>query len=453
MKYADVFKSQTHSYSEKPFQYMSGLFQSEKSNIGKMCETVEGSEPQKLHYFISNSAWDAQSAMNRVAADTHRVLQSVGSLSEQRIGLIVDESGWRKQGDKSVGVGRQYFGSLGKVDNGQVAVFVSLVCGEERGVINTRLFLPESWTADQERCERAGIPKEFRTFKTKPELALELVRATRAQGVSFDWVGGDGLYGHNSGFRYALADDGETYLLDVHADERVYLEEPSPGIPARTGSRGPHPTRYRVDPDSVMVRQIAEESDENAWKQFSYRVGTKGVKIRKVLVKEIYTWNGEEATARKELLIISKAVDGRDLKYSLSNLNLAVSGQRLSWCELLFVQMQRYWVERRFEDAKSEVGMDEYQVRTWRAWHHHMALTMLALLFMLKQRVAHQEEIPLLSCSDIRWILAHTLPKKAKTVQDILELIKERYERRQYDIDRCLRKQGLDTQKNVNMTK
>jgi SRSO17 transposase len=440
-----VFKSQTYAYTEKAFQYVSGLFQSEKSNIEKMCETVEGSEQQNLNHFISDSPWDAQSVMNRVAEDTYKVLQDVASQRGHKMGLIIDESGGRKQGDKSVGVGRQYLGSLGKVDNGQVAVFASFVCGEERGLINTRLFLPESWTEDQKRCEEAGIPKEFRTFKTKPELALELVRATRGQGLSFEWVGGDGLYGHDSGFRYALADDGEHYLLDVHADDSVYLEELWPYIPERNGSRGRHPTRYRVDQESVTVQQIAEQSEEHDWKQFSYRVGTKGAKIRKVLVKEVYTWNGEEATARKELLILSKAVDGRDLKYSLSNL----LGQRLSWCELLLLQMQRYWVERSFEDAKSEVGMDEYQVRTWRAWHHHMALTMLALLFMLRQRVAHQEEIPLLSCSDIRWILAHSLPQKAKTVQDILELIQERHERRQYDIDRCLRKQGLDPQTTV----
>lgn len=118
--------------------------------------------------------------------------------------------------------------------------------------------------------------------------------------------------------------------------------------------------------------------------------------------------------------------------------------------------MQRYWVERSFEDAKSEVGMDEYQVRTWRAWHHHIALTMLALLFMLQQRVRHHEDMPLLSCRDLRWILGQTLPRKATTVQDILELIKERHRRRQYDIDRCLRKQQMQHQENlthVNMTK
>lgn len=269
-----------------------------------------------------------------------------------------------------------------------------------------------------------------------------MVREDRQRGSRFAWVGGDGLYGHDSKLRYGLADDGERSLLDVHADEAVYLTLPHPYIPERQGERGRHPTRYRVDDTDatpVEVRQVVADSDASEWKQFSYRVGTKGAHTRQVLVKSVYTWNGEEATPRQELLILSRAVDGTDLKDSLSNLTL--DGQPLSWCELLIRQRQRYWVERSFEDAKGEVGMDEYQVRTWRAWHHHMALTMLALLFMVQQRVRHQEDMPLLSCSDIRWILTQTLPKKANTVGEVLELITQRHRRRQYDIDRCLRKQ------------
>ena len=455
--YAELFKSQTHSYVEKAKQYMSGLFQAEKRNMEKMSETVEGSTHQNVHHFLSQSPWNAKAVIARIGHDTEQELQKVAHRSGQKIGYIVDESGWRKQGTKSVGVSRQWLGSLGKVDNGQVAVFGSLVCGTERGLVNTRLFLPECWTEDAVRCHKAGIPDEARSFQTKPMLALEMVREDRQRGLQFDWVGGDGLYGHDSKFRYGLADDGERYLLDVHADESVYLTPPHPYIPERNGNRGRHPTRYQVDETDetpVEVRHIAERSPESEWKQFSYRVGAKGAHTRQVLVKEVFTWNGEEATPRQELLIISRALDGSNLKYSLSNLTL--DGSRVSWCELLLRQMQRYWVERSFEDAKSEVGMDEYQVRTWRAWHHHMALTMLALLFMLTQRMIHQEEMPLLSCSDIRWILAQALPKKANTVQDVLELIKERHGRRQYDIDRCLRKQQIETQNDqihVNMTK
>ena len=446
-RYADLFKSRTHSAIDKAKQYVSGLFQAEKRTIETMTETVKGSNLQNLHHFISHSPWNAEAVIARIATDTGQILHQVSSAIRQKIGYILDESGWRKQGSESVGVARQYLGSLGKVDNGQVAVFGSLVCGHERGLINTRLFLPACWMTDPVRCDKAGIPREKRTGQTKSMLALEMVREDRARGLAFDWVGGDGLYGHDSKLRYGLADDGERYLLDIHADDSVYLTPPHPFIPVRQGPRGRHPSRYQVaerDARPVEVRQIAAESQETDWKQFSYRTGTKGAHTRQVLVMPVFTWNGEEAVPRRELLIISRALDGSDCKYSLSNLTL--DGAVLSWCELLLLQMQRYWVERSFEDAKSEVGMDEYQVRTWQAWHHHIALCMLALLFMLTQRVRHQEAMPLLSARDIRWILAYILPQQANTLQELLELIRDRHHRRQYDIDRCLRKLQIDSQ-------
>jgi len=169
--YADLFKSKTHSYVDKAKQYVSGLFQAEKSNIEVMSETVEGSNLQNLNHFISQSPWEAEAVIGRIGQDTEQVLRDVAERTGQKTGYIIDESGWRKHGTKSVGVSRQYLGSLGKVNNGQVGVFSSLVCGNERGLVNTRLFLPECWTEDATRCDQAGIPEEARTFQTKPMLA------------------------------------------------------------------------------------------------------------------------------------------------------------------------------------------------------------------------------------------------------------------------------------------
>lgn len=169
--YADLFSSRTHSCVDQATQYVSGLFQAEKSNMEKISETVAGSEPQNLNHFISQSPWNAETVIRQVGRDTTQVLQDVAHQTGQPIGYILDESGWRKQGTHSVGVGRQYLGSIGKVDNGQVAVFGSLVCGTERGLINTRLFLPESWIEDPVRCDKAGIPEQARIAKTTPMLA------------------------------------------------------------------------------------------------------------------------------------------------------------------------------------------------------------------------------------------------------------------------------------------
>ncbi len=188
--YADVFASRTHSAVEKAKQYVSGLFQAEKSTIEKMSETVKDSHHQNLNHFISQSPWKADTLMARIGNDTEQELHTVAQQTGQKLCYIVDESGWRKQGMESVGVARQYLGSLGKVDNGQVAVFGSLVCDTERNLINTRLFLPECWTDNAARCDKAGIPLDVRQGKTKPMLAFEMVREDRQRGRQFEWVGG-----------------------------------------------------------------------------------------------------------------------------------------------------------------------------------------------------------------------------------------------------------------------
>jgi SRSO17 transposase len=220
--------------------------------------------------------------------------------------------------------------------------------------------------------------------------------------------------------------------LDIHCDDIVYLEDPKPYIPKRTSQKGRPPSRYQTDIEGVLPKSIMETADESDWEEYVFRHGTKGEMRRQVIVRDVYTWNGEEKTARPERLIISKNPDGTNVKYSLSN----DREHRLNKRQLLYGQMQRYWVERSLQDAKSELGMDEYQVRSWQGWHHHMALTFLALLFMLLQKINHKEETPLLSCSDIRFILKNTLPKKANSRKEVMKLIQQRHQRRQRDIDR-----------------
>jgi len=421
-------KSKTYRYVEQAYQYLNGLFRAEKRNIEKRCEVVATSTLQNLHHFVSESPWEWEPVMERIGQDLDRLFRK----RSERTGLLIDESGWKKAGKQSVGVARQYLGSLGKVDNGQVAVFASLVQGDRVGILKTRLYLPESWTSDRKRCERAGIPQAHRMFRTKPELALEMVRAARTQGIQYQWVGGDGLYGHDSKFRYALDDDGDHYVLDVHEDETVYLEDPHPYLPEKISNRGRTPTRYRVDVKGTTAKAVAHALTDEGFKAFCFRQGTKGGKWRRVSVVDVYTWNGEDATAHQERLIVSTNLDGTEMKYSLTNDRF----HQYSWEELLYQQMQRFWVEQSLKDAKSEVGMAEYQVRTWRAWHHHLTLTMLALLFMLHQKEEHQEETPLLSCADIRFILAQTLPQRVVSKDDVLEVITQRHQRRQYDLDR-----------------
>lgn len=260
------------------------------------------------------------------------------------------------------------------MDNGPVAVCASLVQGDRVGILTTRRSLPECWTTDRNRCEHAGIPQAKRRCDTKPELAGEMVRADRKQGLRSQWVGGDGLYGQDSKFRYALDDDGEHSGFDVHEDETVYLEEPPPYIPEKLSARGRPPTRDHSNETGTTVKAVAQQLTDADFETCCFRQGTKGGKWRRVAVIDGYTWNGEESTVRQERLIISTERDRTDVKYSLTN----DRAHQYRWEELLYQQMPRCWVEQSLKDAKSEVGMAEYQVRTWRAWHHHLTLTLLA---------------------------------------------------------------------------
>ena len=383
---------------------------------------------QQMHHFISNSPWNAGAVMKKIASDTSELFTPAGG----RVGFTIDESGWKKQGENSVGVSRQYLGSIGKVDNGQVGIFASLVQGNYASVVDARLYLPGKWTSDRERCLKAGIPEDRIIFRTKPESALEMVRSAGKNGVDFEWVGGDGFYGHDSCLRYGLDDDGEFYLLDIHNDDRVYHDDPSPYVPAKRSGRGRCPSRYRTDSSPMEVKSLICEICESEWKEYCFREGSKGGKRRRIAVREIWTWNGEDEKGRQEILIVSRSPDGSNIKYSLCNDREG----RYSDFDLLYMQMQRYWTERSIQDAKSELGMAEYQVRTWTAWHHHMALTMLSLLFMLSLKIEKKTDIPLLSCSDIRFILTNILPRRVKTKQDIADLILERHGRRKRDMER-----------------
>ena len=427
-QFSEELRSKTRIYTNQAHQYLCGLFQSERRNMEKMSEQVSGAEMQQLQHFISESPWSWEPVFARVGKESWELFSSRGGA----IGYLIDESGWEKKGNKSVGVSRQYLGSLGKVENGQVAVVGSLCQGRDALLIDARLYLPESWIENPSRCAQAGIPEADRRFCTKQELARELIISAWERGLNPDWVGGDGAYGHDSKFRRFLDQQDQFYVLDVHQTQQVYLQDPAPHFP-----QSGRPAKRRVAVcEALSVKEVLERAPADSGKIYTFRQGTKGAMKRKVWTQEIYTWDGQEEKAQPETLIISTEVNGQDPKFSLANNRL----RNLSDQQLLYRQMQRFWVEQSIKDAKSELGMDQYQVRTWKAWHHHIALTCMALLYMIKIRISYREEIPLLSCNDIRFILAQALPRKATSEQIALDIVFERHKRRQDDIERNSRR-------------
>jgi SRSO17 transposase len=186
-----------------------------------MVEEVSGSEYESLQHFITNSPWDSKGLMLELPKNVSRKLQPYG-----KIGCTVDEKAHLKKGTKSVGVARQYAGTVGKVDNCQVAVYLSLCAGKYAALSNFRLYLPLEWTDNKKRCQKAGIPNQDIVFKTKQQLALDMIREHLDHEVQFDYVNGDGLYGNGFEFSKGLQSLGINYVLDVHRDQQIYMQEP-----------------------------------------------------------------------------------------------------------------------------------------------------------------------------------------------------------------------------------
>lgn len=209
--------------------------------------------------------------------------------------MLIDESGITKKGDKSVGVSRQWNGRLGKVDNNcQLGVYAALSRGALSTLIDTRLYVPSSWVKDKGRCEAAGVPT---TVRSKPELALEMVRHNRCQGVHFSWAGMDGLYGKDPALLRALEVDGETFMADVHKDQYVYLEDPRPVIPVSPPGRGRKRTRPVTQSEKVRVDKWIKAQPDSAWRRITLRDNTKGQLQVEVLHQRVWVWDAKETHA------------------------------------------------------------------------------------------------------------------------------------------------------------
>jgi len=396
----------------------------------RMTEVVRGSEYQALQHFISDSKWDGNAVMEQVAMEADVTLG--GSVDSC---LLLDETSFPKKGDKSVGVARQWCGRLGKVENCQVAVFACLSRGPHSALIDTRLYLPKKWTDSPERCLAAKVPKEHIVQRSKVELALEIVREARKRGVRFSWVGADGGYGKDPLFLRALDESGERFIVDVHKGQRMYLEDPSPFVPESQHPRGRKPSLLVSEVKSQRVDEWARRQSRGSWQRIHLRNGTKGVVKIEVLHRRVWVWDGKEEKARYWRLLISRELGGqKKLKYGLSNFPTNVSVQQIAKN-----QRQRFWIERSFQDAKSESGLGDYQARSWVAWHHHVALVMIAMQFMLEERLRQKDDHALLSCADIEELLSHFLPRKDVTAEEVIRQMEVRHQQRRGAIESAYR--------------
>jgi SRSO17 transposase len=369
----------TESRHERLDAYLRGLLLDAEST--KTAEAIalkvhgDVSQVRMTQVFLGQSPWPDAPLRQELAL---WVDQELGS--EQGT-LIVDESGFPKCGVKSVGVARQYCGATGKIDNCQNGVFLAYASPAGHTLLDERLYLPEEWANDAPRRHEAGVPDEV-VFRTKPELALELIRSVGPK-VRHGWVTFDEGYGKDPGFLSGLEELDERYIGEVPKSCRGWLKRPKVAEP-KQGRLGRPRGKARVatgQPKPQTAEEIAAALPASAWKRLCFREGTKGTQqahfARVRLVAERDDLPGPELW-----LLIERSCDQAPyIKYYLSN--------AAATCPLLEMAQaghNRWPVEDCFLRGKQEVGLDDYEVRGWRGWHHHMTLAMLALWFLVLQK-------------------------------------------------------------------
>lgn len=426
-QFAHLFQSGSHNVAEAATHYLSGLVQADKRNMERMAQAVPGSDHQVLQNFLTHSTWSYRALMDEIA---RRAYATIATIALTGISLNIDGSAFAKKGSASVGVARQWNGRLGKQDNCQVGVFGALAGGNRVCLIDGRLYLPEVWCEDAARCEQAGVPRDQRKYRTHVDLAMEIVENADSLGLKYGWIGVDSEFGRSLVFLEALDAKGKTFIADVPSDRHIYLRDPAPYLPPQ--GLGRKRVRYHSESKAVEVRKWVQEKPESHWKDVLLRDSTRGDLVVQVLHQRVWLWDKESAKAHCWHLIVRREVDSPGtIKYSLCNADAGTHVTRLAQ-----MQASRFWIERGFQDAKSHLGMAQYQARKWDSWHHHMALVMLAALFMLITRIELNETVPLLSCRDIQELLAWTLPDRRANQAELLMQMVVRHQQRQQAIDR-----------------
>jgi SRSO17 transposase len=347
---------------QRAYRYLGGLLEVVgRKNSWQMAEAIGETRPRGVQHLLNDARWDP----NAVREDLREYV--VEHLGDERSGvLIVDETGFLKKGNKSVGVARQYTGTAGKKENCQVGVFLCYASKEGAAFIDRALYLPEEWTEDRRRLSEAGVPEGVR-FATKGELAKEMLKRAFEAGVPARWVVADTVYGMTRGLRGWLEHKGRSYVLAVTSSKSVYHE----GHQRRVG-------------------QVAQSLSEDAWIRASAGKGTKG--------ERLYDWacvelpeSGmyrEDLRAGRWLLMRRSIAEPEKIAHYLCYGPAHTNVQ-----ELIRIAGRRWAIEDCFEAAKGEVGLDEYEVRKWDGWYRHVTLCLLAHAYLAVVRsVAEDEE-------------------------------------------------------------
>jgi len=428
-RFRNGFKTCTRDTSGCAYDYLRGqLTMDTARNFANMDRTLHGGDGQALQHFMSNSPWSGPAVFEQIQAEITATLALAHGST-----LILDESADEKAGTHNVGASRQYNGRLGKVDVCRVDTCLTYANGGLWAMVDGELFLPEEWfgAAFAQRRKELGVPGE-RRFETKLQLGLKMLKRVKAHGLPFDLLACDALYGRDSQFRADVDAEGVRYAAQVPGDTHVYLSEPRVGIPSKRGQRGRPRTRLQVlsGQQPQEVRALAQHP-QTVWERVQVRLTERGWLTADFAVRRVWTVAAGQRP-RSEWLVMRRNSDG-DCSYTLLNAPTDTPQACLiAW------SCRRYFTERTFEDAKTEIGWDEFQAQKYRAWEHHLALTAAALWFVAQTKwawaqmytrdpaLAHQLEVevlPALSTANVRELLKAVLPLPQLTPAEAMDLV------------------------------
>ena len=343
--------------------YLRGLISRlERKNVESIAY-LHDQERKGLQVFIGQSMWEHDPMLRELN-------QQVGRELGEEDGVIVfDPSAFEKDGRDSVGVQRQWCGRLGKLENCQVGVFMAYVSRKGQALSDVRLYLPGEWTRDRARRKKCGVPRGI-GFRTRHDLALEMLKERR-QYLPHRWVTGDDEMGRSSGFRGDLRDLEERYLLSVPSNTLILeLEADEMAVQDREGG-----STGRL----IQVRRWIETLDASEWTMVNVRDGEKGPLEIQILKRRVQARTEGAKVGPEELLVVTRTKEGDGVRtdYHLSNAPIQTPLEELAWAS-----KARHGIEDCFKIAKTEVGLKDYEVRTWAGWYHHQTLSLLAAWFL-----------------------------------------------------------------------
>ncbi len=362
-------------------KYLHGLLLDlPRKSIEPMVLALDGANPNAvrgMQLFISDGAWEDEALLKRHWHEVDRELGEVDGV------LTLDGSDFLKQGQESVGVKRQYCGEVGKRANCQAGVYLGYASRKGYTLLDRRLYLPQEWVEDEayaERQRKCGVPPDL-VFQTKPMLGGEMLQAVHQSGtLRGRWVTCDEAFGRDTAFLDQVAGLGLWNFAEVPHDTQVWRHRPGTGVPAWSG-QGRKPTRTRVlagEAAPETVAQLAASLPADAWTRYTIKEGSKGPLVACFAVRRVIAVR-EGLPGPEVWLVLRRNILTGELKTYLSN---APADTPLA--TLVRLSGMRWPIETCFEDGKQYLGMGAYEVRSWRGWHHHMTLCILAHFFLVR---------------------------------------------------------------------